>query len=572
MKNFLIAFICALVLSSCARVGSPVGGSKDTIPPTLIGHNLDTARTNISRNLRELRLDFDEYVVLDNVTKNLIISPPITKIKKILPSNLANKYVLIQWSDTLQANTTYNFNFGNAIKDNNEGNILRYFNFAFSTGEKIEDQYISGEVTNYSILKKSKSSSTGSSSDKGIVVGLYQAKDSIDYRKKPYYVTVADTDGYYEINYITPGEYKLLAFEDNNGNTLFDSGDENVAFLDQTIKIDSNRSISGKKLSLFPSKFSYKILETISNPGGILIRTQGNPDSMVITPKNPEFKDFKVTHLPKSDSTYIWFDAKEQNLGINQSINLKFAVDSGVKKDSVSLFYRANVKDEMQLQSYSKSSLLPPNAEFRIRSNFALDKLETEKWTMVSDSITQDFSARINEKNPFELLVKGDFKQGKKYSLTVPSKTVHSFYEKTAKSYRFDFEIDKAENLGESFTFILENAPSSNFWFQLLNSSDDVLYSKYGKDTTVTFEMVVPDTYSARILVDNNDNGFWDVADFNNGIHAEDVYIFDKKVTARPLWFIRETWNLKATNSSVNSTQPIIGNKEEVKQSTTEND
>jgi hypothetical protein len=61
---------------------------------------------------------------------------------------------LIQWTDTLQANTTYNFNFGNAIADNNEGNILKYFNFAFSTGEKIDDLYISGEIKDALSLKK----------------------------------------------------------------------------------------------------------------------------------------------------------------------------------------------------------------------------------------------------------------------------------------------------------------------------------------------------------------------------------------------------------------------------------
>ena len=557
MKNFLIAFICAVVLASCARVGSPVGGDKDTIPPTMIGHNLDTTRTNISRNLRELRLDFNEYITLDNITKNLIISPPITKIKKILPSNLANKYIMIQWADTLQANTTYNFNFGNAIKDNNEGNVLRYFNFAFSTGDKIEDQYISGEVKNFTITKKA-SSSTSSSADKGIVVGLYQAKDSIDYRKKPYYVTVADTDGYYELNYLTPGKYKLLAFEDNNGNTMFDAGEENVYFSDDILQIDSSKSISGKKLNLYPSKFPYKILETISNPGGILIRTQGNPDKMEVTPKNLEFKDFKVTHLPKSDSTFIWFDAKAQNLGVEQSVNLKFGVDSGIKKDSVSLFYRANAKDEMQLQSYMKSSLVAPNSEFFIRSNFALDQLDSDKWNLVSDSISQDFSARINEKNPFEIIVKGDFKQGKKYSLTVPSKTVHSFYEKTAKAYRFDFEIDKAENFGENVTLILENAPTSNFWVQLLDGKDEVAYSKYGNQTTVKFDLVKPETYTARILVDSNNNGFWDAADFGNGIQAEEVYIFDKKISARPLWFINENWNLKTTTSTNNLTQPTL--------------
>lgn len=59
---------------------------------------------------------------------------------------MANKYILIQWEDTLKANTTYNFNFGNSIADNNEGNVLPYYNFVFSTGSTIDSLFISGNV------------------------------------------------------------------------------------------------------------------------------------------------------------------------------------------------------------------------------------------------------------------------------------------------------------------------------------------------------------------------------------------------------------------------------------------
>ena len=90
------------------------------------------------------------------IRDSLIISPPIKKMKKILPSGMANKYLLIKWDDTLQANTTYSFNFGNAIVDNNEGNALKYYNFAFSTGNKIDDLYISGEVKSLIANKETK--------------------------------------------------------------------------------------------------------------------------------------------------------------------------------------------------------------------------------------------------------------------------------------------------------------------------------------------------------------------------------------------------------------------------------
>ncbi|HPZ25514.1 MAG TPA: Ig-like domain-containing domain, partial [Kaistella sp.] len=274
MKKIVFLFILNLILFSCARVGSPVGGDKDTIPPQVVGSNIDTSKVNVPRNIGELRIDFDEYITLKEINKNLIISPPIKKMKKILPSGMANKYLLIKWDDTLQANTTYSFNFGNAIVDNNEGNALKYYNFAFSTGDKIDDLYISGEVKSLIANKETKTE------EKNLVVGLYQVKDTMNYRQKPYYITKADPDGYFELNYLSPGKYRILAFEDTNANSVFDAGKENVGFLKDEIVLD--QSISGLKINLYPSKKTLKYVEMKENPGGILMTFEGNPEMVKV--------------------------------------------------------------------------------------------------------------------------------------------------------------------------------------------------------------------------------------------------------------------------------------------------
>ena len=64
MKKIIFLFLLVFLLFSCARVGSPVGGDKDTIPPNVIGTNIDTSRVNVPRDIRELRIDFDEYITL----------------------------------------------------------------------------------------------------------------------------------------------------------------------------------------------------------------------------------------------------------------------------------------------------------------------------------------------------------------------------------------------------------------------------------------------------------------------------------------------------------------------------
>ncbi|RZJ40963.1 MAG: hypothetical protein EOO19_14935, partial [Chryseobacterium sp.] len=409
--------------------------------------------------------------------KQLIISPPLKKITKIIPGGMANKYLLIKWDDTLQANTTYNFNFGNAIVDNNESNALKYYNFAFSTGEKIDDLYISGE------LKTLIASNDKKAGETNLVVGLYQEKDSMDYRQKPYYITRADDDGYFELNYLSPGKYRILAFEDTNSNSVFDAGKENVGFQKEGITLD--KSISGLNINLSPSRKAVKYGEMKEVPGGILMTYEGNPDNVKVISLNEKLKDYKVTHSPKSDSINIWFDAKKQNLGIDQSENLKFSYDDGVKQDTVSTFYRYNTKNEMTA-SNSRGSVIAPTEDFVVTSNYFIDKIQPEKWTLVSDSVAQQFTATISPKNSYEILIKADFKEGKKYSLSVPKETVSSFYESLLKSYRFDFEIGKTETYG-TLLFTIENAPTTSFWLQLVNEGGSIVYSRYGKDPKINF-------------------------------------------------------------------------------------
>ncbi|MBF8457523.1 Ig-like domain-containing protein [Kaistella sp. G5-32] len=536
MKKIFFLLILSFLIFSCARVGSPVGGAKDTIPPKVVSTNIDSSRVNVPRNIKELRIDFDEYITLKDINKQLIISPPLKKMKKILPSGMANKYLLIKWDDTLQANTTYNFNFGNSIVDNNENNALKYYNFAFSTGDKIDDLYVSGELKSPIADTKNKTEETN------LVVGLYQVKDSMDYRQKPYYINKADPDGYFELNYLSPGKYRLLAFEDTNSNSVYDAGKEKVGFLKDEIVLD--KSISGLKVNLYPSKKPLKYQEMKEAPGGILMTFEGNPDAVKVLSVSEKLQDYKVTHSPKSDSINIWFDAKKQNLGIDTSENLKFSYDDGIKKDTVSVFYRYNKKNEMSVTNNS-GNLLAPNEDFVITSNYFVDKIQPEKWTLVSDSIAQEFTAKIGDKNPYEIKIKSNFKEGKKYSLTVPKGTVSSFFENTTVSKRFDFEADKSEKYG-SLIVTLQNAPAEKFWFQLLNESGIVAYSRYGKEETLTFKTLKPGKYQIRILVDNNENGIWDSADFKEGIFAEDVFVYAKKIEVRPLWEIRETWDIQA--------------------------
>lgn len=549
MRKFLFGFLFSLILISCARVGSPVGGAKDTIAPQFIGSNIDTARVNVPTDLKELRIYFDEYITLKEVQKSLIISPPV-KLKKILPTMLGNKFILLQWEEPLLENTTYNFNFGNSIQDLNEGNILPYFNFAFSTGNEIDNLYISGEV--FDGMKKQQENSDSVPNDKrNYVVGLYQEKDTMNYKQKPYYITKADPDGYFELNYLSPGKYRMLAFNDENQNSIYDAGKESVSFLKEPLELKTN--ISGKKMPLFPSKKPLKFLEAKETTGGILMLFEGNPAKVDVQPAEDKIKDFKIAHHPKSDSVHIYFDARKQNLGLTQSENIKLKYNADGKQGETSIFYRLNQKDEMTLTNL-KGNLIPPEREFHITSNYPLEKIETEKWSLKVDSITSvPFTTKIAANNAFKILANANFESGKKYSLTVPRESVSSYFASLTKTHQFNFEIDKAENYG-SFILNIENKPAQPFWIQFLDEQGNVSFSKLTTESRNAFMQIKPAKYQLRILVDNNENGFWDSADLETLTFAEDVFNFPKVIEIRPLWENRETWNLQN-----NSTQtPII--------------
>lgn len=540
MKECLYGLFLVLFLSSCARVGSPVGGKRDSLAPNFLRSNIDSSRVNVPTSQKELRLYFDEYILLKDINKNLVISPEISPIKKIIPSHLGNKYISIQWTDSLKANTTYNFNFGNAITDLNEGNVLPYFNYAFSTGKYLDSIYISGEVLDGMRMRPKDNESV--SLDKNMrIIGLYRETQKVNYNKKPDYITKVDADGYYELNHLKEGKYRILAFNDENQNSVFDAGAESVAFRSEAI--DLQKHISGLKMRLFPSKKKVRYVESKPIAGGVLLLFEGNPETVSVSSEHEKLKAYKVQHHPKSDSVSMWFDAVKQNIGITSGESLKFNFKADTLKGTASIFYKHNSKNEFVLKN-ELGATIPPNRDFVITSNYPVISLDTAKWELKEDSLKSiRFSAKIQENYPMKIRISAKFLPGKKYQLTLPKETAASYYAAVPKGYQFNFEIDKEENYG-SVVFNFINKPSAKFWVQLLDEQYKIQYSRHTDAAKVIFTELKPARYIARVLVDSNGNGSWDEVDFANKTHAEPVCLFDKIIEVKQLWEIVEEWNL----------------------------
>ncbi len=219
---FLFYFISFLG-SGCAQIGTPTGGPRDSIAPVLVSAEPALKTVNFKGN--KILLNFNEYVDVQDVQNNVLVSP-FPKINPQITFKL--KTVSIKLRDTLKENTTYAINFGNAIRDNNEGNPYKNFTYVFSTGKTIDSLQINGDVI---MAENGKTDST-------LSVVLYRdAVDSTVETRRPDYLTKLTGEGKFTFTNLSAGTYKIYALKDGDGGKTYNSKLEAFAFTDKDIQV-----------------------------------------------------------------------------------------------------------------------------------------------------------------------------------------------------------------------------------------------------------------------------------------------------------------------------------------------
>ena len=239
LKNLvLIVFTIVLtihqlfVLPSCANMLAPEGGRRDSLPPEL----LKATPADSSKQFHSDRviLNFDEFVQLDNIRQNLIISP-LPEHEPTVDSKL--RTVTVKFKDSLQPNTTYTLNFGNAIRDYNEGNILRNFTYVFSTGNSFDSLTLNGNVI---VAENGKIDTT-------LIVMLHtNPDDSAVLKEKPKYVTRVDASGHFHFRNLPAGVFHLYALKNESNNYRY-SEKQLFAFADQPV----NTAASNPEITMY---------------------------------------------------------------------------------------------------------------------------------------------------------------------------------------------------------------------------------------------------------------------------------------------------------------------------------
>ncbi len=247
LKNIAFLLASLLLLTNCAKRGTITGGNKDTIAPKITSSNPDNYTTNFKGN--EIKINFDELIKVKDINKQLIISPPMKKQPIIVPQGSASKFISIKILDTLQPNTTYSFNFGQSIVDNNENNPYSQFKYVFSTGSYVDSLTVVGKIKDAYEQKP----------DNFVSVMLYDAKtfnDSTVYKETPLYITnTLDSLKVFSLENLKEGTYRIVAMKDKANNNKYNPDTDKIGFIDYPITVPTSDMF---ELELFQEKKTFK--------------------------------------------------------------------------------------------------------------------------------------------------------------------------------------------------------------------------------------------------------------------------------------------------------------------------
>ena len=526
MKNTFSILIIILTLFqvSCARMGSPTGGPKDSIPPVMA--IAKPANKTTSFKAEKIVIVFDEYIKFEKLNSQLIISPPMEKKPIIKPEVGVSKKISIEFLEPLTPNTTYTINFGNSIVDNNEGNKLGKFSYVFSTGPLLDSLSITGNVIDPLTDKKIENIS---------VMAYKNANDTLVGYYTPNYLSNTLDSTNYSLENLSEANYKLIALEDKNNNYKYDKGLEKIAFLNQDINLKAADTIDD--FILFKEPRDNKIMRPTQTNGLVIILGYQGKDIPEVTATGIAQNNYFVSKPSNKDSLYFWFkEIPKDTLYLN--------VKQDTTKQKFSLTPRDLKIDSLIIKS-TISGTLHPKDSLMLQSNIPIDFVNTDSIQVLEqDSIPIEYTIT---NNPWKQNMLVDFKRqpNKYYSLVLKELAFVDVLNQTSGKQTIKLKTIDPEEYGE----IILNIRNPNNTRLLIEISSDSFKSKtvqvIDKSQEVSFKQLPPGEYKVRIIQDLNKNNKLDNGNFKLRIQPEPVYNFNKKLTLRANSEINEIITIK---------------------------
>ena len=525
-----IVFLFLLSFTDCAKKGRPSGGLRDTIAPVILRSAPENFTTNFKNN--EIRITFDEFIKLKDISKELIISPPLKYPPVITPLSVS-KVLKIKILDTLKDNTTYSFNFGNSILDNNEGNLFPNYKYVFSTGSYIDSLTLKGTAVD-ALLPKT---------DFPTTVALYQVdqsyKDSLVFLEKPTYITTTlDETNNFELSNLKQGTYQLIALKEQTRNYTFQPKTDKIGFYKDLITIPTDSLF---ELRLFKEVPDFKPTRPkLESSNRISFGYQGKSEDYQITLLTQMEDDFQyqVLKQPGRDTLNFWFKPKVTK------DSLVFVTKNKLQIDTTTVRFRELYSDSLRLTAIN-DRLISLGDTLKLKANTPLVAINSEKISVVTkDSLAIDFVAQINTKENAAQIV-FDKQEEQLYSITLRNGALTDYLSNTNDSIVYRQQVKPIADFA-SLNLTLDNADEFPLLIELIDEKFKVVKQTYLEaNAPVFFEHISPGKYFIRLIVDQNKNKIWDPGNFLDKLAPERVVYYPSIIELRANWSWSETFTLK---------------------------
>lgn len=529
MRPLLKIFVgCALVaLASCAKRGSITGGTKDTLAPVLKVSFPKNYTTGFDKD--EIKLVFDEYVKLKDVRKQLIVSPPMKNAPEVLPQT-ASRTLTIKLKDTLLPNTTYSFNFGQSIQDNNEGNPYPQFKYVFSTGSYIDSLKLRGVIKDAYERQP----------DNFVSVMLYEVgekfNDSVIYNQNPRYVTnTLDSLTTFSLENLKAGKYMLVAMKDVNSNYRFDPKTDKIGFQKEFITLPNDTLY---EIELFKENQTFKAVKpTLASGNRFYMGYQGRPKDVNVVLKNGnDVIRTIVTNVPDKDSVNVWYEPVKAD-------SLSLSVSKGVYSEVFQLKFKAAKNDTLNF-SPKQNGTLPFREDFIVNASRPIVKIDP---TLIQ--VTKKDSSAVAFTTSYEafdqqLKFKFEKEPLEKYKIMLLPGALTDFYGKVNDSLRFELATKNTSDYG-NLRLTLQNVRKYPVIVELTDAKGQVLATEFSTESNViTFDALEPQKYTLRIIYDENGNREWDTGNYLEKRQGEEVVYFPGELDVRANWDVDQTFKL----------------------------
>jgi uncharacterized protein (DUF2141 family) len=531
--HFLLFAFLILFFSQCAKKGRPSGGPKDEDAPLFVTADPPYESINFDKN--EINIYFNEYIKLKDLNKQLIVSPPLNPSNPSLisPQGSPSKFINIKILDTLKENSTYIFDFGNSVQDNNESNTLERFKYVFSTGTYIDSLTLEGSVKN----------SFKSEDLKNIKLLLYRLdssySDSAVYKRKPDYVTSSLDTSNYKFSNLRKGNYLLVALNDERSDYLFNPKADEIGFLKDTISLPRD-SILKDIISIFKEELPYKFKrgKEISK-GQLILGYEGKATKINIETLSAVPDNFQTITFPEKDKDTInlWHTPIERD-------SLIFKVNNNGISDTIVIKLRKKEIDSLKVSPQTIGVIDYKDTLF-LSTNNPIIKIDTTKINFIdTDTINILYTPYISKKeNKIGFIFQKKFK--KTYKLNVYPNALTDIFNTSNDTIISQFKTRSLEDYGE-ITLDVKNTKKTPVIIQLTDLNDKTI----AQETTsvsknISFKYLNPNRYKIRIIYDINNNGKWDTGNYLAKKQPELVEYLPEIQEVRANWQLPIVLNIK---------------------------